>query len=594
MDEREQPYPVLSSRAIIVGGALLVIFGVGLAVLLMITLGDGRHADQLDAIKTAGTIVVGTGGAAALWLTARRQRTTEIGLNQKHADQQATERAHLHTAFDAEARRITDLYGKAVEQIGSDKAAVRLAGFYALERLAQDTVGQRQTITNVLCAYLRMPSGENPEEAEVRQTVQRLLAAHLRGDEKYWTVEIDLSGANLVTASFEDCYLHSASFVGATFEGPATFDRARFGNRVSFAKARFTGLTRFVGASFDGEADLTESVFRGPADFANTEFNQRVTLAGAVFEDECHFWNAIFRGAALLGPATFSGFARFDNARFEGTAATWLGTTFEAGTQFSGAVFSGSAYFPDCADLSGAQFAERPWITVPDDPAVVGPSRWFIAQDGSGIVVTSGSDLPLHLSGQVQYLEPGVVTDGPDGPQQIVYGTWDESVDNARTVLAARLGPKSTPRNETTLPLNPVPQDELWSDLWYSGWFVEALDRLAEPGDLDQLAARGSILADIGYATLAVADLDQVLAEEPWRPHALSARAYALATLGRAEEAERDFARALKVAPHHAWTYFRRALLSNDAADARAALEANSPGLTMLQTPKARAMAGEG
>lgn len=34
--------------------------GVGLVVLLMVTLGDGKHANRLDAIKTAGTIVVGT------------------------------------------------------------------------------------------------------------------------------------------------------------------------------------------------------------------------------------------------------------------------------------------------------------------------------------------------------------------------------------------------------------------------------------------------------------------------------------------------------------------------------------------------------
>lgn len=44
--------------------------------------------------------------------------------------------------------------------------------------------------------------------------------------------------------------------------------------------------------------------------------------------------------------------------------------------------------------------------------------------------------------------------------------------------------------------------------------------------------------------------------------------------------------------PQHAWTFFRRALLSNDPADARAALEADRPSLTMLQAPKARAMAG--
>jgi hypothetical protein len=40
---------------------------------------------------------------------------------------------------------------------GSDKAPVRLAGLYALERLAQNNEYQRQTIVNVVCAYLRMP-----------------------------------------------------------------------------------------------------------------------------------------------------------------------------------------------------------------------------------------------------------------------------------------------------------------------------------------------------------------------------------------------------------------------------------------------------
>jgi hypothetical protein len=61
---------------------VLITIGVGLAVVLLVVFGDGKHTDELDAIKTAGTIVVGTGGAAALWLTARRQQATEITLNQ--------------------------------------------------------------------------------------------------------------------------------------------------------------------------------------------------------------------------------------------------------------------------------------------------------------------------------------------------------------------------------------------------------------------------------------------------------------------------------------------------------------------------------
>src|SRR5205823_15025391 len=104
---------------------------------------------QLDTIRTAGTLVVGTGGAVALLLTARRQRYTELTL--------------VHTDRDVTERRITELYTKAADQLGSDKAPVRLAGLYALERLAQNNPTQRQTIVNLLCAYLRMPYDPSTE-----------------------------------------------------------------------------------------------------------------------------------------------------------------------------------------------------------------------------------------------------------------------------------------------------------------------------------------------------------------------------------------------------------------------------------------------
>jgi hypothetical protein len=68
---------------------------------------------------------------------------------------------------DADAiERVTDLYTKAADQLGSEKAPVRLAGMYALERLAQSTPEQRQTIVNVLCAYLRMPYAPSEPRAK--------------------------------------------------------------------------------------------------------------------------------------------------------------------------------------------------------------------------------------------------------------------------------------------------------------------------------------------------------------------------------------------------------------------------------------------
>jgi hypothetical protein len=114
--------------------AITVVVAAVIWLVLLRRLYGGQEAPiQLDVIRTAGTLVIGTGGAVALLLTARRQRYTELTL--------------VHTDRDATERRITELYTKAADQLGSEKAPVRLAGLYALERLVQNAPNLRQTMS---------------------------------------------------------------------------------------------------------------------------------------------------------------------------------------------------------------------------------------------------------------------------------------------------------------------------------------------------------------------------------------------------------------------------------------------------------------
>jgi hypothetical protein len=170
-------------------------------------------------------VAAGLVASVALLISLRRQALSE-------RTQRSAERDSLE-------QRTTALYVAAAEQIGSDKAAVRLAGLYALERLGQDNTKLRQTVFDVWCAYLRMPyepavdvlqrnakaSPEHPtpdadppdrlvaaerrQELEARLTAQWLLGAHLRfgladaGMSTYWLTSersrliVDLVGAVL-------------------------------------------------------------------------------------------------------------------------------------------------------------------------------------------------------------------------------------------------------------------------------------------------------------------------------------------------------------------------------------------------------------
>jgi hypothetical protein len=376
-----RPYPVLSNRAIICAAAVLVLIGAGLAVTLLLAFGSGQRTAQLEAIKTAGTIVIGTGGAAALWLAARRQRTGEIALNQKRVDQLAADRAfefqqelaeqnrvHLErvaaaTERDASTRRLNDLYLKAVEQLGSDKAIVRLGALFALERVGNEDPKQRQTVVDVICSYLRspfplaapmvrpagqarlipvrgrratrrlVPSGTDPrhQEQDVRITAQRLLARVLRGADDHldearcWhNMNLDLIGATLIDLDFTHCRMNITWFLNATFVGETWLN-----NTVS--------NSAFDGATFADKAFFDNAEFLKGATFRDTTF-QEVTFEKARFREYASFERAVFLRDTYFSVAEFSGQARFDQARFEGKT-NFDNTRFEQPPRVAGVHF---------------------------------------------------------------------------------------------------------------------------------------------------------------------------------------------------------------------------------------------------------------
>ena len=349
----------------------------------------GHSADlRVQAIKAGLTVAAGTGGAAALLLATRRQWLQERDQAHREETDQAN---HLHqerlaaiTELDATERRITDLYTKAVDQLGSEKAPVRLGGLYALERLAQDNPNQRQTIVNVICAYLRMPytlstghasaapnlppagrdgreqseaTASKPalrttdanarEELQVRLTAQRILATHLKPNgesmrqigsghrpdnySQFWEgICIDLTGATLVNFDFRACSILSIECSGATFVDGANFTQATFVTDANFSDARFSPNDKGIG---DPAADFSGVTFKGSADFVGAKFTDRADFSDIVFEDKTNFC------------AHFS-YATFAKSTFK-VDAWFVAAEFTESVSFHGATFCGPADFTE-------------------------------------------------------------------------------------------------------------------------------------------------------------------------------------------------------------------------------------------------------
>ncbi|ANN18215.1 hypothetical protein SD37_22945 [Amycolatopsis orientalis] len=339
---------VLSNRVIAWTSVVLILVAAGLSWPLLAVYGLG-----LEAIRTVGTIVLGAGGAIGLLLAARRQQTAEQDLVEKRRDLEHKERVQRHaeavaadtlahqqhlsaqTETDAAERRITELYAKAVEQLGSDKAPVRLGGLYALERLAQNTPSQRYTVVNVLCAYLRMPfevaadpeqdspaSSGIAQERQVRIAAQRILAQHLRpgaqpDTDRFWPdVDLDLTGATLIDFRFQRCRVRSARFTEATFTGDTDFGGTTFLDHAEFDHATFSSSARFSNATFVKDARFRDVSFQGPVRFRGTNFHGDARFTGTEFLDDAWLGGAIFHGDVWFTRATFEQDIRFPEAVF--------------------------------------------------------------------------------------------------------------------------------------------------------------------------------------------------------------------------------------------------------------------------------------
>jgi uncharacterized protein YjbI with pentapeptide repeats len=417
-------------------------------------------------LQGLGAVLVLIGASIGASVTLRQVRATRDQIRE-------TATASRNQLKLSEQGQVTDRYTRAVEQLGHEKAPVRLGALYSLDHLAQDNPEYRHTVVDVVCAYLRMPytlpaqpeldaeqvgvipvparghdraphpaPGQDPtqEELQVRQTAQRLLANHLRcpprtsGQEAqllpsspqqaFWPgISLDLTGATLVDFDFARISVIQVQFAGATFEGKALFNRAVFEVLAWFGEATFKGGAWFGRATFQSDAWFGRATFQSDAMFGEATFKGSARFDGATFQVGAWFDGATFQGDAWFGRATFQGRAGFGGATFQSDAlfgeatfqvgAMFGGATFQGGAGFGGATFQGGAGFGG-ATFQGAVAFNAAHALHFDDPNMrrVWPDGWAVRPDP-----TDPSRGTLVPAGQAKEPEPALPpSDHTDNP----------------------------------------------------------------------------------------------------------------------------------------------------------------------------------
>ena len=295
----------------------------------------------------------------AFWYSRATNRAT---LDAAKAATDETVRAARETnQATLEATRegqLADRYGRAIEQLGSDKLDVRIGGIYALERVARDSTRDHPTVIEVLAAFVREHSREiwPPEasdepraDAPVRTTrpdVQAAVTVIGRRNHQNDRQPVNLDDSNLTRANLTD-----ARLIGTNL------------NRANFTGARLT------------RADLTDANLIG-ANFSSA------WLMGA------NFTRADFSGA-ILGDANLTG-ADLTDARF--TAAplvpsTFVGLVIGVGATLSGANLTGATLIRadlTGADLTGVRLTGADLTGALWPPGAVVPDGWQRDADSGG------------------------------------------------------------------------------------------------------------------------------------------------------------------------------------------------------------------
>jgi len=410
----------------LVYGVLLVagLVGAGVVYSVLVHLVPGMTVNRADTMKTALLVIGGAGALAGLYVAYRKQRTDEAN--------------HVRD----QDKLFTERYTAAAAQLGHDKPAVRLAGVYALARIADDSERDRPTCLEVLCAYLRMPydpdsSNTGPAERQVRTAAQTAIGRRLRLDHPgFWPdARIDLTGAHLIDLDFSGVIVREITADGATFSGNTWFDKARFGGVAGFSDARFAGFAGFGGASFSGNAWFNKATFSWDAGFDKARFSRNAVFEKAIFSRNAGFDMATFSENARFNEATFSRSAWFFEARFGGAAvfgeatfsenAVFDKATFSRNAVFDKAIFSGNAGF-NMATFNGdvwfggatfnqdARFSQAAFNqSARFEKATFSWKAWFGGATFSEVVRFDGAQFP--------HKHPPVWPDGFAEPTEIVY-----------------------------------------------------------------------------------------------------------------------------------------------------------------------------
>ena len=339
--------------------------------------------------------------------------------NQEHQTKVLKEqiRQFNENAFKERKAERRERYTKAVEQLGDEKAPIRMGGVYTLVGLVdewledesiekyEDKLKEGQVIINNLCAYIRSPftltshynelSNPTPKgiykdkkekfyadkatldsETDVRLGIIKEIHDRLQDSDKNtpgaWSdFEYDFSGSTFfypidLTNSYYakpinfsgSTYTSWADFSGSTYKGWADFSGSTYQRETNFDGSIYKGRADFSGSTYKGWAYFNGSTYKGRAVFSDSTYTSWADFSESTYTSWAYFSGSTYKGEAYFGGSTYKGRAVFSDSTYKGEAY-FRNSTYQSKAIFNGSTYKGRTVFIGSIFYSDVSFGEN-------------------------------------------------------------------------------------------------------------------------------------------------------------------------------------------------------------------------------------------
>ena len=303
------------------------------------------------------------GGAALVLLETCRKNTNDRAKanadfkaalkNQEHQAEVLKEqiRQFDENAFKERKAERRERYTKAVEQLGSKEAPVRLGGVYTLVGLVDEWLEEKnleyserlkegQVIINNLCAYIRFPFTLASYYDELSEDKPSSEGIYKDNQQKFYTDKAEFtSEADIRLSIIKEIHSHLQS---PKINTPGAWSDFEYD---------------FSGSTFFYPIDLTNSYYTKPVNFSGSTYQDEVRFDGSVYKDEADFGSSIYKSWATFDGSTYTGWVGFNCSTYQ-SWADFSASTYQDGTTFMSSTYQSWADFSDSTCQSEVYFSD--------------------------------------------------------------------------------------------------------------------------------------------------------------------------------------------------------------------------------------------